>query len=286
MPTTKTKAMSGAAKKQANTDVKIAPDKGKTAFGFETKASSIINYIQTVSDNKDFFFRVIDLLPIPIEIFAADGTAVFLNRAFLEFNNMNDANLTVGKYNLLNDEVCNDQLGMREGIQKAFRGEPHIFQNYPVPIQDVLDRGVIEDKPFEAATMDYILYPVFDDDVIHLVVCVFVVKGIYFGRPDVARAKEYIDSHWQGEYDKEAVAKYANMSVTQLYRLFKQYEDMTPSEYFKKVKVDHLKEKLADKSLSVKEAFAACGEDSRGWVAKIFKEMIGISPKTYRENLK
>jgi len=39
--------------------------------------------------------------------------------------------------------------------------------------------------------MDYLLYPVFDDDVIHLVVCVFVVRGLCFGRPDVARAKEY-----------------------------------------------------------------------------------------------
>ena len=61
---------------------------------------------------------------------------------------------------------------------------------------------------------------------------------------------------------------------------------MTPSEYFKKVKVDHLKEKLADKTLSIKEAFAACGEDSQGWVVKIFKEVTGISPKNYRESLK
>ena len=60
---------------------------------------------------------------------------------------------------------------------------------------------------------------------------------------------------------------------------------MTPGDYHKKVKVDHIKEKLEDKNLSVKEAFAACGEDSRGWLSKVFKEITGLSPKQYREKL-
>jgi len=172
---------------------------------------------------------------------------------------------------------------MRKWIQKAFRGEAVMGNDYPVPIQDLVDRGVIKEKPFESASGDYILYPVFKNDKLHLVVFILIVKGMYFGRPDVARAKEYIDSHWQGEYDSKTVAKAVNMSVAQLYNLFKQNVGMPPGEYHNKVKVDRIKEKLGDKNLSIKEAFAACGEDSQGRVAKVFKKVTGMSPKQYRE---
>ena len=53
----------------------------------------------------------------------------------------------------------------------------------------------------------------------------------------------------------------------------------------KKVKGEHIKEKLADASLSIKEAFAACGEDSQGRFAKTFKDIAGLSPLHYREQM-
>jgi len=81
-------------------------------------------------------------------------------------------------------------------------------------------------------------------------------------------------------------AKAVNMSVAQLYSIFKRHTGITPGEYHKKIKIDHIKEKLADKTLSIKEAFAACGEDSQGWMLRVFKEITGMSPKQYRESLK
>ena len=92
-----------------------------------------------------------------------------------------------------------------------------------------------------------------------------IVKKMYCGKPDLARAMEYIDIHWQGEYDKEKIAQALGMSVAKLYRLFKKYMGITPGDYHKRVKVEQIKEYLADMSLSVKQAFAECGEDSRGW---------------------
>ena len=43
------------------------------------------------------------------------------------------------------------------------------------------------------------------------------------------------------------------MSVIQLYKLFKQHTYMTPGDYHNQTKVEHIKEKLTDKNLSVKE---------------------------------
>ena len=105
------------------------------------------------------------------------------------------------------------------------------------------------------------------------------------GKPNFLMAKEYIDNNWQGDYSAKTIAKSVNMSKSKLYAIFNQFAGMTPGEYHKKVKLDHIKEKLADKSLSVKEAFAACGEDSQGRVARVFKEKTGLSPTEYRDSL-
>jgi AraC-like DNA-binding protein len=55
---------------------------------------------------------------------------------------------------------------------------------------------------------------------------------------------------------------------------------------FRKVCVDHIKEKLRDKSLSIAEVFSFCGEDSRGAFARTLKKLTGMTPKEYRNSLK
>jgi len=250
-------------------------------------SNDVIKYFSLLNEYDEPVYQMLDMFPIPLEVFAPDGTTVFFNRALMELNNIKDRNLGIGKYNLLKDPVCMEQMGphIREDIQRAFKGEIVIVKGFPIPILDLLERGLTKEKPFEAASTDVYLYPVYKKDVLIFIVCVFVVRNLYFGRPDVAKAKEYIDSHWQGEYDAEAVAKFVNMSLTQLYRVFKEHTGITPGDYYKKIKVERIKEKLLDKNISVKEAFAVCGEDSRGRLSRVFKEITGLSPKQFRENL-
>ena len=241
-----------------------------------------VQFLQKVPDDKEFWFQFLDFFPLPVEVFAPDGTSMFLNRSGLEMNNISDPALVVGKYNLLNDPVCNDQMGMRESIQKAFLGEAVVCFDVVVPIQDLVDRGVINEKPFEKSFADFYLYPIKHKGKLVFVVFFYVVKKMYYGRTDVAKVREYIDTHWQGEFIKEAVAKSVNISVAQLYKLFKEHTGMTPGDYHRKVKVERIKEKLMDKNLSVKEAFAACDEDSRGWMLRVFKELTGMTPTQFR----
>jgi len=239
---------------------------------------------QMLIENKELAFQFMDMLPVQIEIFTPDGTAIYCNHAALEFNKIPDANLIIGKYNVLKDPVLNDQMGLHDSIHRAFKGET-INGTYSPPVQDLIDRGIIDEKPFESATLDFYFYPIKKAKKLIYVVSVCIVKNLYQGRADVARAKEYIDIHWQDEYDPNKTAKSVNMSVTQLYKLFKQHTGMTPGDYHKKAKVDHIKEKLKDKNLSIKAAFAACGEDSRGWIARVFKETTGMTPSQFRKKL-
>ena len=47
---------------------------------------------------------------------------------------------------------------------RVSRGEAVSFPDFPSPIQDVKDRGVIDDKPYKALTMDLFFQPVWDGD--------------------------------------------------------------------------------------------------------------------------
>jgi len=244
---------------------------------------AFVHSLHGLLHDPELVYRLLDVIPIPIEIFAPDGTTMFWNKAGMELNNIQDLSLVIGKYNLLHDPVCNDQMGMREEIQKAFRGEPVVVYDVNAPLDDLVDRGLVREKPFEKSCMDFHLLPVMDNGKLAFVVFVCIVKSIYQGRPEVAKAKEYIDKNWQEELIPEEMAKAVGMGVSQLYVIFKQDTGMTPGAYHKRIKVEHIKVKLADKSLTIKEAFTACGADSRGRIARVFKGITGMTPKQYRE---
>ena len=283
-PTGKKEA-SASVPEQGGGGPKIVPA-GKSAFGFTTQAEEIIQWFQGQSAGNGRWYQVFGMFPIPVEIFAADGTAVYANQALLDLVNIKEPSLLIGKYNLLKDPVCNDQIGYRKEIQQAFRGLPVICKGFPAPIQDVEERRIIKGKPFEKAMMDLYLYPTWENDKLDLVVCVFVVRNLYYGRPEVARVKEYIESHWQEDFDPDKVAGSVGMSRSQLFNLFKQHSGISPGDYYRNCKIEHIKEKLADKNLSIKEAFASCGVDSQSWISKVvFKEITGKSPKEYRKQV-
>jgi len=244
---------------------------------------AIKSFQKLYEQSAELIYHIYDTLPFPIEIFAPDGNAVYLNRVFRELYGITDTTPALGKYNILNDPVCNDEMGLHDSIRKAFNGEAVSIADFRPPVQDLMERGIIKEKPFESAYMDVYLSPIMEDGKLSFVLCVYIVKSIYRGRPEVAKAREYMDTHWQGDFNPRAVAKSVDISVTQLYKLFEQHTGMTPGDYHKKCKIEHIKEKLADKNLSIKQAFAACGEDSQGRIARVFKKLTGFSPMQYRE---
>ena len=267
------------AKKAAEPKTKPLPADACSAGGAFIKA------LKKLQGNSKLLFRILDQFPVPIEIFAPCGTIIFMNQAGFEMNNIKNPDLLIGKYNVLEDPVCNDELGMREDIRRAFGGEAVLIKDFNAPIQDLVNRKVIEEKPFEKALMDLFMYPINEGSKLTFLVCVFLVKSIYQGSPDAVKAKEYIDSHWKEKFDLGSIAKSANISVRQLYKLFKQHTGMTPLEYYRKCKVSHIREMLADKNITVREAFEACGENSRGTYARIFRKITGMSPGACRKSI-
>ena len=247
--------------------------------------SSLMDSFKELIGNQKLVLQILESLPVPIEIFTADGTAIFINRAARELFNVQDVSLGLGKYNIYHDPACFEIFG-QELMDKALRGEPFTFPDYPLPVQDMADREVMGKKQFEVATANFSYLPVWDGDVFLYAVCLFVPKNAYPGNPKIAKAKKYIDEHWLDGYDVDAVANAVGVSASYLQLLFRKHAGSTLYGYYKSVKVDHIKEKLADISLSIAEVFHFCGTDSRGTFARTFKKLAGMTPKEYRNSMK
>ena len=236
--------------------------------------------------NPKLMFHLLDAFPMPVQVFAPDGLLVYSNQALLNFMNIPDVNSIVGIYNLLHDPVCDELFG-HDILEKAFRGEAvPWYKSSPVPVQDFLNRGIVKEKPYESAFVDITLYPVWDDDKLAYVVNVMIIRSVYQGNSVVAKATEYIDSHWNDEFDAGAVAKAVYIDPKHLNDLFKQNTGMKLVDYYKKIKVDHIKEKLLDKNLFITDVFSLCGGDNRGAIGRTFKELTGMTPREYRDSLR
>jgi hypothetical protein len=97
--------------------------------------SGLVQSFSQLLHNPEQVFQLFDMFPFPIEVFAADGTTVFLNRALLKTTGASDAD--VGVYSILNDPVM-ERMGMKDGIRRTFfHGEPYSCYDIDIPVQDL-----------------------------------------------------------------------------------------------------------------------------------------------------
>lgn len=249
---------------------------------------NLVKSFQAAFGNEELLFQLVDLFPIPIEIFAPDGTTVFVNRACCEMWNVTGPEQIIGNYNILKDPVVNDELGLREYVRRGFEGETLSVSDIKVPLDDLSNRYEARDSSFDifALYTDISCFPIWDEaQKIAYVVNVFVTKSLYQGRPDIAKAKEYMDLNWMEEFDLSKVAEAVNLSAYHFARLFKKHSGETPYSHYKKIKLGKLKEMLRNRNLSISDVFASCGVDYNGAFARIFKESVGMTPSEYRESI-
>jgi AraC-like DNA-binding protein len=232
--------------------------------------------------NQELLSQFLDMHPTPIEIFAPDGTSMFVNRACMEMFNHHDLSLIVGVFNLKYDPHCLEHMG-QEAMDSIFKGEAYTVLDLPVPVQDFIEQGKTKEKPFEAATVDAFFLPLWDGETFACTVCHFAIKNMYHGRDDIIKAQKHIKEHWQDEFDLEKVARSAHLSKRHFQRIFKEVAGVTPNDFYQNVKLEKIQEKLLDGNLSIEQAFDVCGVDSHGAYFKLFKEKNEMTPAEYRK---
>ncbi len=241
------------------------------------------------SENIELLYQVLEYFPLPIKVFTPDGYVAFANRVILEMWNISEPSQIVGRYNLLRDSVTNDRLGLRDYVQRTFRGEIVLVPEVKVPLEAFAVWYKARDLGYDIESMytDILNFPVQNSDgqITHIV-SVFLTTRVYQGQTDIARAREYLENHWKEEFDADAIARAVNLSPSHLARLFKKYTGITLYSYYQDIKIKQLKTALKDQTLSVAEAFLSCGFDYMDNWTMLFKKKVGMTPTQYRKSVK
>ena len=242
----------------------------------------------TLLEQQESLFSVLDLFPIPMQVFSPDGVCLFMNKVFLEFFCIPNPSDIIGKFNVLHDPFINDKLGLTDYLKRVFSGEILSVYDVKVPFEEIDNRYRSRQRsPMEYKTyQDITNFPLLrKDGTVAYVIAVFMTKRIYQSRLDTIKTKEYIDTHWLDNFDLDKISNHAGLSRHHLTRLFKSFIGATPYSYYQEIKLEKIKEALGDLTLNISEAFNSCGADYSGGFAETFKKKIGMTPSEYRKTL-
>ncbi len=99
----------------------------------------------------------------------------------------------------------------------------------------------------------------------------------------VYKVIEYIKANYRKHLTLEEIAANTYLSKTYLSSLFKKETGYSISEYINIVRIDRSKSLLLEENLSIIEIANLCGFEDQSYFTKVFKNIVGITPKKYRE---
>ena len=257
----------------------------RSGGAFIVKKSEALSFDEFVTHHEPLLCELLELFPVPIHLFRGDGMSIFINSAFKEQSGFHNMSLLAGKFNLLTDPYHNEVLNFSGYIKKVFSGTPIIIEDFRVPLEYMTDFFQINPKnvPEETTYLSARAFPVLDAQVkVMYVIFVFSVKKRYAFEKNLTVAKEAIESQLTGKLDIDLAAQASSMSKTNLIRLFRKHLGMTPHDYWLDLKIEELKGQLQNSTVSIRDAFAACGLDYNSHYSKLFKKKTGFAPLQYK----
>ncbi len=236
--------------------------------------------------NPALFLRIFEEFPFPVEVFSSDGTALFINGAGLKISGAADDAQIIGSYNVLTDPVI-AHLGLLESVKKAFSGETAYLENIKVPLDAIRRTYANAFAGFECIYHNALIFPVTQTSPKTTCVAILLIPvRAYAGKNSIAKAMEYMDTHWFDEFRLEGIAKAVHLSPYHFSRTFKRETGMTPYKYYLNGKIGKIMEKLGDTNLSVRDVFLSCGIDYNGYYCNVFKQKTGMTPSEYRKSIR
>jgi AraC-like DNA-binding protein len=252
----------------------------------QNKQGSILKLLQSSVLNQELLAKIIEFFPYPILIYDHCGTLISINQSMKKEFIITDLDSIIGKFNILKEPFIINA-GIINEIKLAFKGQNVFIHDVKVPLGEIAIRFNMQDFDFEAVYQDITIFPITDGDKnVSFVIVLLIDSRVYRGKNEILRAKEYIENHWKDAFDMSELARAAGLSKTHFISLFKKHTGMTPHEYYINLKINKIKKCLLDSKLSISQAFAACGSDYNGHMAKVFKDKVGFSPSQYRNAAK
>jgi AraC-like DNA-binding protein len=105
-------------------------------------------------------------------------------------------------------------------------------------------------------------------------------KKFHFALNEVVN---YIDQHYPGKITVADLQKVAKMSERNLFRHFRNAFGVSPNEYLRHVRIQHATELLLDTDKQISNIALECGFYDSNHFSKIFKRILGSTPKKFRQ---
>lgn len=102
--------------------------------------------------------------------------------------------------------------------------------------------------------------------------------------PKLISAIMLMQNHLEGVLACEDIARLVGLSYRQMQRLFGEQLQMTPSQYYLKLRLERARELLTSSSLPILEVALACGFSTTSHFARCHREMFGVTPRQLRKD--
>ncbi|MBQ8885126.1 MAG: helix-turn-helix transcriptional regulator [Clostridia bacterium] len=99
------------------------------------------------------------------------------------------------------------------------------------------------------------------------------------------KAKEYIEKNYNRDISVENIASFSGISQSLLFKLFREKEKSTPTEYLRAVRIAKASQLLIEGKCKIYETASACGFSDVAYFCKVFKAETGITPNAYKNKL-
>ena len=97
--------------------------------------------------------------------------------------------------------------------------------------------------------------------------------------------KKYIEQNYKKPIDLNIIADYFSFSPSYLTKIFVKHTHITPSKYILNYRINIAKQLLGDFSLTINTVANLVGYTDPFHFSKSFKQVVGVSPATYRNDL-
>lgn len=92
----------------------------------------------------------------------------------------------------------------------------------------------------------------------------------------------YIHEHYPENLSVKELAAAAYTSERECYRIFREHLHTTPIAYLTAYRIQIACQMLAESKASITEVGAACGMGNSSYFGKVFREVVGCTPRQYR----
>lgn len=100
--------------------------------------------------------------------------------------------------------------------------------------------------------------------------------------PHLAKAIQIMNDHVEHPISPSLVAEQLGISTRQLERLFGKFLNSSPKKYFMELRLERARNLLVQTEASVMEVAMACGFESPGHFARVYRASYGVTPTTQR----